>query len=110
MAGLVVLVLSDPNDKRRIFTGLKFAKMAKDSGELEDVRLIISAQAVGIFKDAAFKEVIEEVKTAVPVMACRMNVDAIDAARDVESYGIPIAPVGKELIKLIKDGYEVVSF
>ncbi len=110
MARLVVLLLSDPRDERKVITGLKFAKMAKESGELEDVKLIISAQAVGVFKDAAFKEVIDEVKTAVPVMACRMNVDAIDAARDVESYGIPLAPVGKELIKLIKDGYEVVSF
>ncbi len=110
MAKLVVLVLSDPKDERKIFTGLKFAKMAKESGELEDVKLVISAQAVGVFKDMAFKEVIDEVKTAVPVMACKMNADAIGVAKEVESYGIPLAPVGKELIKLIKDGYVVVSF
>ncbi|GAB4406648.1 MAG: hypothetical protein OHK0032_01700 [Thermodesulfovibrionales bacterium] len=110
MAKLVVLILSDPKDERKIFTGLKFAKMAKDSGGLEDVRLIISAQAVGVFKDMAFREVIDEVKSAVSVMACKMNVDAIGAAKDVESYGIPLAPVGRELIKLIKDGYEVISF
>lgn len=110
MAKLVVLVLSDPKDERKIFTGLKFAKMAMESGELEDVKLIISAQAVKIFKDTAFREVIEEVKSAVPVMACKMNVDAAGVAENAESYGIPLAPVGKELIRFIKDGYEVVSF
>jgi hypothetical protein len=110
MAKLVVLVLSGPEDKGKVFTGLKFAKMAKESGELEDVRLVISAQAVGIFKDSAYKEVIEEVKASVPSMACKMNVDAIGVAGYVESYGIPLAPVGRELIKLINDGYEVISF
>jgi hypothetical protein len=110
MTKVVVLVLSDPEDKRKVITGLKFAKMAKESGELEDVKLIISAQAVGIFKDSSYREVIEEVKASVNAMACKMNVDAIGIAKDVESYGIPVAPVGKELIKLIKDGYEVVSF
>ncbi len=110
MTKLVVLVLSDPEDRRKITTGLKFAKMAKESRELEDVKLIISAQAVGIFKDSSYREVIEEVKASVPSMACKMNVDATGIAKDVESYGIPIVPVGKELIKLIKDGYEVVSF
>lgn len=110
MTKLVVLILSDPKDERKVFTGLKFAKMAKDSGELEDVKLIISAQAVGIFKDRAYREVIEEVKASVTTIACKMNVDAIGIAKDVESYGVPLAPVGKELIKLIKDGYEVVSF
>lgn len=110
MAKLVVLVLSDPEEKRKVFTGLRFAKMAKESGELEDVKLIISAQAVGIFKDSAFKDVIEEVKAGVPAMACKMNVEAAGVTEDVESYGIPVAPVGKELIKLIKEGYEVISF
>ena len=110
MAKLVVLILSDPKDQRKVFTGLKFAKMARESGELEEVKLIISAQAVGIFKDLAFKEVIDEVKAAVPVMACKMNVESVGVVKEVESYGIPLAPVGKELIQFIKEGYEVISF
>jgi len=110
MAKLVVLVLSDPKDQRKVFTGLKFAKMAKESGELEDVKLIISAQAVGIFKDPAFKEVIDEARSAVPAMACRMNAEGAGVVKEVESSGIPLAPVGKELIRLVKEGYEVISF
>ncbi|MCL4474815.1 MAG: DsrE family protein [Nitrospirae bacterium] len=110
MAKLVVLILSDPKDQRKIFTGLKFAKVARESGELEDVRLIISAQAVGIFKELAFKEVIDEIKSAVPVMACKMNVEGVGVVDEVESYGIPLAPVGKELIRFIKEGYVVTSF
>jgi len=110
MAKLVVLVLSDPKDQRKVLTALKFAKMARESDELEDVKLIISAQAVGIFKDAAFKEVIDEVRSAVPVMACRMNVEGVGVVKEAESYGIPLAPVGKELIRLVKEGYEVISF
>ncbi len=110
MAKLVVLVLSDPEDEVKVFTGLKFAKMAKESGKLEDVKLIISAQAVKIFKDMAFKEVIEEVKAAVPVMACKMNVEGSGVVKEVESYGVPLAPVGKELIDFINDGYEIISF
>lgn len=110
MAKIVVLVLSDPKDKRKIITGMKFAKIARESGELDDVKVIVSAQAVGIFSDTDFREVIEEVKAAVPVMACKMNVDAIGAAKDVEAYGIPLAPVGKELLRMINDGYEVISF
>lgn len=110
MAKLVVLILSDPKDQRKIFTGLKFAKMARESGELEDVQLIVSAQAVGVFKDTAFKEVIDEVKAAVPVMACKMNVESVGVIEEVESYGITLAPVGKELIRFIKEGYVVTSF
>jgi len=110
MAKLVVLVLSDPRDQRKVFTALKFAKMAKESGELEEVKLIISAQAVGIFKDLAFKEVIDEVRSAVSVIACRMNAEGACVVKEVESYGIPLAPVGKELIRLVKEGYEVISF
>ena len=110
MSKLVVLVLSDPEDKRKVVTGLKFAKMAKESGELEDVRLIVSAQAVGIFKDPAFRDVIEEVKTAVPAMACKMNADSAGVIKEAEAYGIPVVPVGKELVNFIKEGYEVVSF
>ena len=110
MAKLVVLVLSDPHDQRKIVTGLRFAKMAKESGELQDVQLIVSAQAVGAFKDTAFKEVIDEVKAAVPFMACKMNAEGAGVVKEVESYGIPLAPVGKELIRLVKEGYEVISF
>lgn len=110
MAKLVVLVLSDPKDQRKIFTALKFAKMAKESGELEDVRLIVSAQAVGIFKEDSYKEIIEEVKASVLPMACKMNAEAVGVTGNVESLGIPLAPVGKELIKLVKEGYEVISF
>jgi len=110
MAKLVVLVLSDPKDQIKVFTALKFAKMARESGELEEVKLIISAQAVGIFKDSAFKEVIDEVRSSVSVMACRMNVEGAGVVKEVESYGIPLAPVGKELIRLVKEGYEVISF
>jgi hypothetical protein len=84
--------------------------MAKEGGKLEDVRLIISAQAVGIFKDMEFKEVIEEIKAAVPVMACKMNVEGSGVLKEVESYGVPLAPVGNELINFINDGYEIISF
>lgn len=110
MAKLVVLVLSDPKDKRKIVTGMKFAKMAKESGELEDVKLIVSAQAVGIFKDESFKEVIEEAKSAVPVVACKMNAEGVGVNKEVESLGIALAAVGKELITYINGGYEVISF
>jgi hypothetical protein len=110
MAKLVVLVLSDPKDQRKVFTALKFAKLAKESGDLEEVKLIISAQAVGIFKDSAFKEVIDEVRSAVSVMACRMNAEGVGVVKEVESYDIALAPVGKELIRLVKEGYEVISF
>ncbi len=33
MAKLVGLVLSDPKDQRKVFTALKFAKMARESDE-----------------------------------------------------------------------------
>jgi|Deesub1362A_J573_1020465.scaffolds.fasta_scaffold39461_1 hypothetical protein len=110
MARLVVLVLSGPEDRRKVITGLKFAKMAKESGELEDVRLIISAQAVGIFKDETFKDLIEEVNASVSVKACKMNAEGAGVVKEVEASGVPLSPVGKELIDLIKEGYEVISF
>lgn len=110
MARLVVLVLSDPKDQRKVVTGMKFAKMAKESGELDDVRLIISAQAIGVFTDKAYKDLIGEVTSAVPSMACRMNADGMGIAADVEASGVPLAAVGKELIRFIKEGYEVISF
>lgn len=110
MAKLVVLILSDPQDKRKVITGLKFAKMSKESGELEDVKLIISAQAVEIFKDMEFKNVIEEVKDAVPVMVCKMNAEGAGVVHEVEPFGIPLAAVGKELVAYVKNGYEIISF
>ncbi len=81
MAKLVGLVLSDPKDQRKVFTALKFAKMARESDEQDEVKLIISAQAVGIFKDLAFKEVIDEVRSGVSVMACRMNVEGAGCSK-----------------------------
>ena len=110
MAKLVVLILSNPQERRKVVTGLKFAKMAGEGGELEDVKLIVSGEAVGIFRDTSFKDIIEEVKIAVPVMVCKMNADAAGVAGEVESCGVLLAPVGKELINLIKQGYEVISF
>lgn len=110
MAKIIVLVLSGPEDRRKAITGLKFAKMARESGELEDVRLIISAQAVGIFKDPAFKDIIDEVKGALPTMVCRMNAESAGVLGEVESSGLPLAAVGKELVRMAKEGYGVISF
>jgi hypothetical protein len=110
MAKLVVLVLSGPEDRRKVMTGLMFAKMAKESGELEDVRLIVSAQAVDIFKDEAFKNLIQEVNASVSMKACKMNAEGAGVADDVAASGVPLAPVGKELIDFINEGYEVISF
>jgi len=110
MAKLVVLVLSDPKEKRKVMTGLKFAKIAKDSGEFEDVRLIISAQAVDIFKQDDFKDVLDEVKASLQVNVCKMNAEAAGVLKEAEQAGTIVGPVGKDLIALIKAGYEVVSF
>lgn len=110
MAKLVVLLLSGPKERRRVITGFKFAKMSKESGEFDDVSLIISAEAVEIFKDDSFSDVINEARPVLPVKACKMNAEGAGVTNAVNSYGIPLAPVGKELIRMIKEGYEVISF
>lgn len=110
MAKMVVLVLSGLSDKRKIMTGLKFAKMSKDSGALEDVKVIISAQAVDIFKDQDYSIVLDELKGSVTTMVCKMNAEGAGVQDEVEASGIPLAPVGKELLTFINEGYQVVSF
>ncbi|MGD2079583.1 MAG: DsrE family protein [Nitrospirota bacterium] len=110
MAKIVVLVLSGPSDKRKVMTGLMFAKMAEESGELEDVKLIISAQAVEIFKEPDFRDVLENVKAALTPTVCKMNAEGAGVAGEVESQGVPLAAVGKELIGLLNDGYKVLTF
>ncbi len=110
MAKLVVLVLSGPENRRKVITGLKFAQMAKESGKLEDVRVIVSAEAVDIFKDEFFKDLIKEVNASVSMKACKMNAEGAGVADYVESSGVSLSPVGKELLDFINEGYEVISF
>lgn len=110
MAKIVVLVLSGLNDKRKVMTGLMFAKMAKESGGLQDVKLIISAQAVEVFKEPDFRDTLENVKTSLTPMVCKMNAEGAGVVREVESLGVPLAAVGKELIGMLNDGYEVLTF
>lgn len=110
MAKLAVLVLSGPNDRRKVMTGLMFAKMAKESGGMEDVKLIISAEAVEIFKEPEFKDTLDDVKASLPPMVCKMNAEGAGVVGEVESFGLPLAAVGKELIGMLNDGYEVLTF
>ncbi len=110
MAKLVVLILSDPKEKRKVMTGLKFAKIAKDSGEFEDVRLIISALAVDLFKEEDYRDVINEIRSSLELNVCKMNAEAAGVLKEAEQAGGVVGPVGKELIQMIKDGYEVLTF
>ncbi len=110
MAKIVVLVLSGPDDRRKVTTGLMFAKIAKESGELQDVKLIISAQAVDIFREADFRDTLEDVKGSLMPMVCKMNAEGAGVVKEVESFGAPLAAVGKELIRMLNEGYEVLTF
>ena len=115
MAKLLVLINSGPRDSAKAVAGLAFARVAKDSGRLEDVKACFFAEGVELLSAASLptyaRYVDALIERGVFLMACQAHAESQGIADEIRGLsGVDLHYVGEDLISAVAEGYEVISF
>ena len=115
MKKLFVLIVSGPDDPAKVKAGLGFARVAKDSGQVDDVQCCFLADGVDVLVpenlmafESLFNAVIDR---NIFVIACQLHAEQKgiqDQLRDVAH--IDLHYVGKDMVDALTQGYEFVTF
>ncbi|MHB1610397.1 MAG: DsrE family protein [Sulfobacillus sp.] len=116
MAKLMVLIVSGPDQPAKIKAGLGFSIVAKQSPELESVKLCFFADGVEILTEthrARFAKLLDKAQELnIVTLACQLHAEQMGIAEEIRRVDpqIDLHYVGEDLVKALTEGYEMVSF
>jgi len=115
MAKLLVLITSGPDEPAKVKAGLGFARVAKDSGRVEDVLCCFFADGVEVLTPAnrgPFESLLNSLwERQILVMACQFHAEQKgipDQIRQLER--VDLHYVGTDLVEALNQGFEFVTF
>lgn len=116
MAKLMVMIVSGPDQPAKVKAGLGFSIVAKQSAELEDVKLCFFADGVEVLTETHrthFAKLVDKIQELdIVTIACQMHAEQKGIADEIRRVDpqIDLHYVGADLVKAVTEGYEMVSF
>ena len=116
MAKLLVLIVSGPEQPAKVKAGLGFAIVAKQSPDLDAVKLCFFADGVDVLTEtnrARFAKLVDKAQELnIVTIACQLHAEQKGIADEIRRVDpeIDLHYVGEDLVKALTEGYEMVSF
>ncbi|PSR34519.1 MAG: hypothetical protein C7B46_05170 [Sulfobacillus benefaciens] len=116
MAKLLVLIVSGPDQPAKVKAGLGFSIVAKQSPDLDAVKLCFFADGVEVLTEthrARFAKLVDKAQELnIVTIACQLHAEQKGIADEIRRVDpqIDLHYVGEDLVKALTEGYEMVSF
>ena len=115
MSKLLVLIASGPDDPAKVKAGLGFARVAKDSEQVDDVQCCFLADGVEVLvpeRLPTFQSLLNAlIERGIFIMACQLHAEQKGLADQVRQIAhIDLHYIGKDMVEALTQGYEFVTF
>ena len=103
-----VLIWLASGDKDKLMPGILYGTNAKKNGWVDDVKFVIFGESEKLF--AEDDELFNMVSNEVEPVFCKFVSDEMKVSEKLEGKGAKVIYVGDYISKLIKEGYQVLTF
>lgn len=111
MSKVLVLLNAGPNDPTRVQSALGFANMLQKSPDVEKVALIFFGDAVELLTHPEYAEKASEIiSNGTLTLACQAHAEKKQIKEALSSGPVPLKYVGEDIVTLVNQGYQVISF
>ncbi len=116
LAKLLILIISGPDQPSKVKAGLGFSIVAKQSPDLEAVKLCFFADGVEVLTEtnrARFAKLVDKAQELdIATIACQLHAEQKGIAEEIRRVDpqIDLHYVGEDLVKALTEGYEMVTF
>ena len=111
MSKVLVLLNAGPEDPTRVASALGLTNVLQQSPDIEQVALIFFGNAVELLTDPEYSEKAKQfTSNGTLTLACQAHAER-KKIQDVLSQGpVTMKYVGQDIVRLVKEGYQVISF
>lgn len=115
MSKLAIVLLSDMKDPVKVEMALRFALAAKKDGTLADLRFFFFGPGVQVPKQLQeqpdLKAVLDDLlASGIATVACIFNARQLQQEQHLRDAEIQMAAIGGELVGLVNNGYQMMTF
>ena len=103
-----VLIWLASGDKDKLMPGILYGTNAKKYAWVDDVKFVVFGKSEKLF--AENNELFNMVHSEVELVFCKFVSDEMKVSEKLEAKGAKVIYVGDYISKLIKEGYQVITF
>lgn len=115
MSKLAIVLLSDMKDPVKVEMAMRFALVAKKQNRLEDIRFFFFGPGVQVPAQLAGHPELEQsltelLESGIAVLACIYNARQLQQEAVLTAREIQMQAIGADLVNVIDQGYQVMTF
>lgn len=111
MSKILVLLNAGPNDPTRVQSALGLTNMLQKSPDVEKVALIFFGDAVELLTHSEYEKFASEIiSNGTLTLACQAHAEKKHIKDTLSSGPVPLKYVGEDIVTLINQGYQVITF
>jgi hypothetical protein len=115
MGKLAIVLLSDMNDPVKVEMAMRFALVAKEQDQLEDIRFFFFGPGVQVPEqiagDARLGALLEKLlESGIATAACIYNARQLAQEGNLTRHEIQMQAIGPDLTNLIARDYQIMTF
>jgi len=111
MKKVLVLLNAGSEDPSRVASALGLSRVLQNSPDIERVALIFFSNAVELLTDEKYKEMTSQlIADGVFTLACQRHAEQKNIVDELRSGPVPLKYVGEDIVKLLTEDYEIISF
>lgn len=111
MSKVLILLNAGPEDPSRVESAFGLTNVLATSPDIEHVALIFFAHAVELLTHEIYTEKATSfIEKGALVLACQAHAEKRHIDDTLRAGSVPLKYVGQDIVSLVKDGYQVISF
>ena len=115
MDRLAVVLLSDMRNPIKVEMAMRFAMVANSDGGLASVRFFFFGPGVQVPAQVRENEQLHGLLTqllesGISAVACAFNARQLAQERQLNEAGIQSYSIGSEVVRLVKEGFQIMTF
>lgn len=111
MSKVLILLNAGPEDPTRVESAFGLTNVLTRSPDIEHVALIFFAHAVELLTDKEYAlKATSFIENGNLVLACQAHAERKHIVETLQQGHIPLKYVGEDIVRLVKEGYQVISF
>lgn len=111
MKKILVLLNAGPEDPTRVESALGLTGVLMKSPDIEKVALIFFANAVELLTHSDYQKRAEDfIAQGALTLACQAHAEKKQIDNILKQGSVPLKYVGEDVVRLLTEGYQVISF
>lgn len=111
MSKVLILLNAGPEDPMRVESAFGLTNVLSKAPDIERVSLIFFANAVELLTNPTYaQKATALIESGALVLACQAHAERKDIAEELRKGSVPLKYVGEDIVQLVAQGYQVISF